>query len=876
MPTENTALLEREAFLASLHTQFEKAAEGEGHCVFVSGEAGIGKTSLIRAFCREKKNRANIYTGTCDALFTPRPLAPLYDIAWQIRKDLWEDSKSIEDRAGLFTRFFHELNNPEKQTILIFEDIHWADEATLDFIKFLSRRITRTSCLFILTYRDNEIHSRHPLRAVLGELVHDSFTRLQLSPLSREAVEKMAREKGYRGEELRHVYSVTGGNPFYVNEILASYSQGVPENIKDSILSVYNRLDEKTKYFWDILSVLPTGLEIRYLEKMDPQYAIALGNCMDAQILVPIQDQLWFKHELYRRTIEESLSPFKRLALHKKILDLFRESFEANGQIERILHHAKNANEYELIVHYAPLAAVQAAAVGSHIEASKLYLSAIEYYQGNDKDILLRFYEPYAYECYLTNQIKEAIIYQGKALAILKEKMDTEKIGDGLRFLSRLWWYDGNRRQAEKLARESIEVLEKEPVSRAKAMAYSNMSQLSMLAHHADDCIHWGEQAIAMARALNNEEILSHALNNVGTVQVASPETRNKGFELLEQSLALALKNSYHEHAARAYTNMASSAVQMKEYAIAAKSLQEGIQYCEERHLDSWTKYVLACKARLKLETGRWDEAYDIAGHLLEDLNQSAVIKIGALVVLATIKMRRGDAGALPLLQEAKEKAMEAMEQQRIHPVICAWLEYEWITGKRYIEEGTLELAIGLTRNASHPVRDSELAFWLFKAREQDKSFREEYSGYNMQDKTQAAALWGRLGCPYEQALFLFEGDEEDKRKAISIIHDLGAEAVYEKLKQEMRDSGIKKIPRGAHESTRSNAAGLTRRELDILELLKENMQNKEIASSLFISAKTVDHHISSILFKLDVNSRAKAVQAALRLGIIKSGSTLS
>ena len=126
--------------------------------------------------------------------------------------------------------------------------------------------------------------------------------------------------------------------------------------------------------------------------------------------------------------LKTSLSPLKRVALNKKILDLFRESFEQNQEIERIIHHAKNANEYELVVHYAPLAAKQAASVGAHIEASKLYLSAIEYYQGNDKDLLIQFYESYAYECYLTNQIKEAIIYSRKSLNLWKEKNDTEKM----------------------------------------------------------------------------------------------------------------------------------------------------------------------------------------------------------------------------------------------------------------------------------------------------------------------------------------------------------------------------------------------------------------------------------------------------------------
>ncbi|MGE5108274.1 MAG: ATP-binding protein, partial [Sphingobacteriales bacterium] len=229
-------LVERAGFVASLQAKFENILAGEGHLVFISGEAGIGKTSLVKAFCRTKKNDCNLYQGTCDALFTPRPLAPLYDIALQLRSDLWEKSRNIADRDELFTRFFHELSNQTKTTLLVFEDVHWADEATLDFIKFLARRITQLRCLFILTYRNDEIHLSHPLRNLLGQLNPDSFTRMELLPLSRQAVEKMAGEKGYNGE---NVYSISGGNPFYVNEILASYSPGIPDNIKDSILSVY-------------------------------------------------------------------------------------------------------------------------------------------------------------------------------------------------------------------------------------------------------------------------------------------------------------------------------------------------------------------------------------------------------------------------------------------------------------------------------------------------------------------------------------------------------------------------------------------------------------------------------------------------------------
>jgi DNA-binding CsgD family transcriptional regulator len=863
-------LIERDDFLNLLQTKFESVKNGEGHCVLLCGEAGIGKTSLLKGFCKENKGSCKIYQGICDALFTPRPLAPVYDIVWQMRGRSGEDSFDMTDRAALFGQILHKLENQAGAALVIIEDIHCADEATFDFIKFLARRIGRLPCLFILTYRDNEIHSGHPLRNVLGQLPLDSFTKMQLTPLSKAAVEKLAREKGYKGED---VYSISGGNPFYVNEILASYSIGIPENIKDSILSSYDRLDERTKQVWQILSVLPTGCEIKYLERLEPLYAAAIHNCLELGILLSKDGLLSFKHELFRRTIESSLSPLVRMELNQRILDMFTENFEQDNQLERIIHHAKNSNQNDLVVKYAPVAAKQAAQLGAHIEASKLYLSAIEYYQGNDKDTLIRFYDSYAYECYLTNQLREAIIYTERSLQLLKEKNDIEKTGSCMRFLSRLWWFNGNSKKAESYANNAIGVLSDQPDSRTKAMAFSNISQLKMIFDQPAECIAWGERAIAIAKELHDEETLCHALNNVGTIRMRIDSTRQEGIGMLQQSLDIALRNSFHEHVARAYTNLGSNAVEMKDFSFGKAVLEEGIKYCEERDLDSLAFYLATYISRLNLETGNWDEAYDTASNLIKNEDAPVIVRIGALPIAATIMMRRGEADVIPLLSEAKEKAFAIGEPQRILPVITALLEYEWISEMRIIEQKDIDHVIKMVEHTGNIYENSEFAFWLFKARKQTVILRDSFEGYpvaNSKKVKEAAILWKQIGSPYNQSLVLFEGDEGNKRDAISIIHKLGASAVYEKMKRHMRASGIKSIPRGIRKTTRANPAHLTERELEVLQLLKESLQNKEIANKLFISPKTVDHHISSILFKLDVNSRSKAVKEAVQLDIIK------
>ena len=862
-------LIERAGVLAALQKTFKNVKEGEGHCLFISGEAGIGKTSLVKTFCHQQEN-CIVYQGACDALFTPRPLAPLYDIVWQIRSDLWPATHTIEERSELFLKFFHELSGKKEKILIVFEDIHWADEATLDFIKFFARRITKLPCLFILTYRDNEINSGHYLRNILGDLSPQTFTRIQLQPLSKEAVYKMAVEKGFDAET---VYNISGGNPFYVTEILASYSPGVPENIKDAILAVYNRQEKGTKNAWEICSVIPEGLEVNRFARIKSSWDEGMDHCFALNIIIIKNDRVVFKHELYRRTIEASLSPFKRIELNKKILEFLLVSFEESGEIERIVHYAKNANENELVIKYAPLAARQAASVGAHTEAAKLFLTAIEYSSG-DKKQLLALYEAYAYECYLTNQTTEAIIYNSKALELWKQKGDIEKLGNCLYFLSRLWWINDNLKKAEYFAGQAIEVLDSQPSSNAKAMAYSLMSQLKMFSDLPAECMVWGEKAIALAKELSNTAVLSYALGNVGSVRIRIPAFREEGLSMLKQSLEIASQHNHKDSEGMAYVNMGYNGLITKDYALAKETLAIGIPYCEENNFALWRLYLLTIKAKLKLETGEWAEAYDLANKLREDEKTAKLVKIFVLAIVATIDMRRGNIEhVLPRLIEAKEKAFETMEPQRIIQALTAFLEYEWIMGSHFIEKEVIESTIELIGTRGNIYGNSEFAFWLQKARGRTLPLKEIYEGYDVSDLAKAkkaAKLWKEKGCPYNEALALFQSNEDDKRKAITIVQNLGGDAVYQKMKLEMRSSGIKKIPRGLRESTKANPAQLTNRELDVLQLLQKGIQNKEIAGTLFISPKTADHHISSILFKLDVNSRTKAVNEAVRLGILK------
>jgi len=863
-------LIEREDFFSILQSGFDETSTGKGHCFFIMGEAGVGKTSLVNKFIERIDSQCFSYIGVCDSLFTPRPLAPVIDLAIQLKAGRSNGIESTISRPDMFSGFVEELTRKTKPVVLIFEDVHWADQASLDFIKFLARRIKRTRCMFILTCRNTEYAGLHLSNNILSELPPDTFTRLTLPSLSLEAVQKMAQEKGYDGENL---YSLTGGNPFFVTEILASYSKGIPENVKDAVLSVFNKHEGKTRNLWQLLSVAPDGFHVHQLATIDPEWDGAIEQCMDAGILVLKKNKLHFKHELYRRIVEESLSPFRRIKLNKTILTLFLSSFETNGEIEKIVHHAKNANENALVTRYAPLAAKQSSMVGSHLEASKLYLTAIQYTINQNEESLVNLYEAYAYESYLTNQIKEAIIYQRKALDNWKTKQEIENIGNNLWFLSRLWRFEGNTKEAEKYALEAISVLKTQPSSRAKGMAFSNMSQLKMYVPDKVECVAWGEKAIEIAKEINDPAILCHALNNMGTVLWDKNEDSEKGKEYLFTSLSIAIKHGLDEHVARAQSNIVFKFILFKDYTSAQKHLDESINYCEERDLNSSKSFKYYLRARILFETGKWEKAETIIEGVLKYIFQPGIIKIGVLTLLAKIKVRRGDQDCVPLLRSIKSMAFLTKEYHQVLPVTIACLEYEWLTSIRLISDEEMnDILNQIQKNWTDPLH-SEFVYWYHKTKNITLRTEKLYLPYQYQlegNIHDAAIFWDNLPCPFEKAMVLSEGKEEEKKQALLLLQQLGAVAFGEKLKRMMRAAGIKKIPRGVRVSTRNNPAQLTNREIEVLHLIQQGAQNKEIATILFISPKTVDHHISSLLFKLDATSRAKAVTEAIRMKILK------
>jgi len=249
--------------------------------------------------------------------------------------------------------------------------------------------------------------------------------------------------------------------------------------------------------------------------------------------------------------------------------------------------------------------------------------------------------------------------------------------------------------------------------------------------------------------------------------------------------------------------------------------------------------------------------------------------RIQALETWVLLRARRGDANVWPALDGVRDDVRGIGEPQYLVPNAVARAEVHWLDGDEASARAELQAVLQYEHRLS-PGDAGPLAVWVRRLLGTELSllaplrppFHAEVDG-RLHD---AVAAWDALGCPYEAALVLaWSDDEADLRDAVARLDRLGAVAAITAVRRRMRALGIRSIPVGSRTATRANAAGLTRREQEVLELLAESLSNEEIADRLVLSVRTVEHHVSSVLAKLAVASRQEAVEAARATGLVES-----
>ncbi|HEY6133973.1 MAG TPA: AAA family ATPase, partial [Rubrivivax sp.] len=345
-----TDLVERGESLALLAGGLAAAGGDGGRIVLVAGEAGIGKTSVLRAFAHTLPEAA-VWWGACDALQTPHPLAPLLDIARERRPRF---AAALDGpRAALFEAVLDELRLAAEPMLVVVEDAHWADDATLDLLKFLGRRIERTRALLAVSYRDDEVGASHPLRRVIGELPVAARINVPLPRLSPAAVETLARRAG---RPAAGVHAATFGNAFFVTELLRDASDprpAVPASVQDLVLARFARLPTGAQALLQALSVVPGRAERALVESTAAPALADIEAALGSGLLVSEGESFAYRHELGRVAIESMLSTPAAQSLHARVLAALVERGAAPA---RLVHHALRCGDQAAITRWAPQA----------------------------------------------------------------------------------------------------------------------------------------------------------------------------------------------------------------------------------------------------------------------------------------------------------------------------------------------------------------------------------------------------------------------------------------------------------------------------------------------------------------------------------------
>lgn len=843
------------------------AAQGAGRTVLVSGEAGIGKTFLLEHFVRENIEK-RVLSGACEALFTPHPLGPLHDLAREASARLQAMLINGTDRAVLFGAVLDELQQPPGPTVLILEDIHWADTATLDLIKFLVRRIHRAPALMILSYRDDELDSAHLLRSLLGHLPSKHVSRLGVPRLSATAVATLAAATQC---DAAGVYAVTSGNPFFVTEILADPKGGVPATVRDAVLGRALGFKAAAREVLELTSVVPRAIELQLIESVLGPALEAVEQCVSSGLLLAKENELRFRHELARVAVEESIAPPRAKYLHSRILAVLTKRTAEKASLSRMVHHAQLAQDSAAVLRFAPEAAREAAARGSHREAAAHCRVALaEAHRLGDAD-RAELLEEYAGYCFELSDLATAIPAREVAIEIFGRLGNITRQCESIAAHAMPLVRALRNADADRASKQAIALAEQLPQGRGLAKAYATESYLRMLNRDCEEAVAWGEKAIELARRFDDQKVLAAAYNSVGAALMFLDYRR--GCEFVNTSLEIARHlQDGGVGVADAFVMLGTASGEVYRFTDADRFLTEGIAFARAHDLDRLGGYMEAWLALSDMYQGRWDAAGERANAVLLRELSGSTNRLTALLALGRLRTRRGDPGAADVLDEALNLASQSGTLQRLAPVRCARAEAAWmrgdLTGVRNEVAGALKLAV----DKKHPWFVGELSYLLWQTGELYELPPVCAEPYALQMRGQwqeAAVAWETLGCAYEQARALAEGPEAAQRAALGLFEVLGAQPMAERLRHQMRAAGVRAVPRGPRLTTRDNIAGLTTREMQVLTLLGEGLQNAEIARHLSRSPRTVEHHLAAILAKLAVDSRGEAVEVARQRGIL-------
>jgi DNA-binding CsgD family transcriptional regulator/tetratricopeptide (TPR) repeat protein len=637
------------------------------------------------------------------------------------------------------------------------------------------------------------------------------------------------------------------------------------------VLARTTRLDAAARGALETVSLFRSQADPSHLVAIGGVTSEALDDCVSAGMLVTRGTALSFRHDIARLAVAADVAPQRRSALHAKIL----QTLVALGSDDdaELAHHAEESGDRAAMVTYASRAGTTATAAGSHREAAFQYARALRGMPDAKTAERAELCEALANETSRLDRWEECLAARQEALDIWRALGDELRAGYTLCRLSSPLWRLCRGAEFERAVYDAYDILKSLPPGPELARALIQVAGVEAENHgRSKEALEFLSMGRTLAEELDLKDLVIHAIAaEAGVLFMIGDDGAADG---QREAKDLALAAGDEDTAAWIYSNLYATLVGERRLAEAEHEYLDGLALCDTYDLVVYSTCMHGERCRSLAQQGRLNEGLDLTVELLSKVLPSPVNRLNPLTADGVLRARVDDVvGSAASLDEALSLALSVDESTWLVRVRIARAESFWLTGDDEKAKAEVGFAVAALTGLD-PWQSGKVQVWArrFGVGVPDVHAAHPFALELAGRHAEAAAEWERLGSFFDAAMALvFSPVEADVRAAHERFVAMDATASVSRARKRLKDIGARVVPSGPRSTTKEHPAGLTRREGEILELIVQGLTNAEMAEQLYLSERTVEHHVSAVLGKLGVSSRSAARREATRRGLAMS-----